>query len=74
MRDHAPTTPVGVQMTRDGIELMTQPQRVALAIEIVRDIDAPGCCQHLLRLAAQATSASHEITGRQMLAQVGARS
>ena len=71
MRNHvpsAPPVPVGVQMVRDGLELLTQEQRLALAMEIVLRIDAPGCCQHLIRLANQATSTSHEITGRQMMA------
>lgn len=54
MRDHAPTTPVGVQMARDGIELMTQEQCIALAMEIVLKVTSPRCTQHLLRLSRQA--------------------
>tara|TARA_R100001369_G_scaffold88000_1_gene123958 strand:- start:684 stop:911 length:228 start_codon:yes stop_codon:yes gene_type:complete len=69
MCDHASAAPVGVQMARDGLELMTQPQRLALAIEIVLGIDAPSCTQHLIRLSNQAISTSHEIAGREMLAQ-----
>ncbi len=69
MCDHASAAPVGVQMARDGLELMTQPQRLALAIEIVLGIDAPSCAQHLIRLSKQALITNHEITGRQVLAQ-----
>jgi hypothetical protein len=61
-------------MARDGLELMTQPQRLALAIEIVLSTDAPSCTQHLIRLSNQAISTSHEIAGRQMLASFKERS
>ncbi|SHE78145.1 hypothetical protein SAMN05444339_10245 [Loktanella atrilutea] len=53
--------PIAVQMARDSIDLMTQEQRVALAIEIVRDITSSHCVQHLLRLGSQATTTGNEI-------------
>lgn len=67
MCNHASEISVGTLMARDGLELMTQPQRLALAIEIVLSTDGPSCTQHLIRLSNQAISTSHEITGRQML-------
>lgn len=74
MNTHVPSAPVGTQMARDGLELMTQEQRLALAMEIVVKTTLPGCTQHLLRLANQARSISDEITGNALIAQFGGRS
>lgn len=47
MPDHSPLdtsgaeTPIGIQMARDGLELMTETQRIALAIEIVEGAEQP---------------------------------
>ena len=66
-------TPPSIQMARDAIELMTQEQRVAFAIEIALGITAPHCSQHLIRLARQAEVTSHEIEGQRLLDQQRAR-
>jgi hypothetical protein len=68
-----PPVPVSVQMARDGVQLMTQEQRVAFAIEVVSSITSSHCSQHLIRLSKHAQNIIDEIAGSALVAQMFGR-
>jgi hypothetical protein len=53
--------PAGVAMARAACAGLSQAQRIAFAIELVRDITDPDCAFHLKRLEQLAAMVAHEL-------------
>lgn len=64
-------TPATLALARAACGALSEPQRIAFAIELVRDITDYSCVFHLTRLERLAAHMSHELVREKFLSECG---